>query len=84
MQAAVQTLVEKLQPLFPEMALQSASNESLCDAIHSCGTCLKHVQLSLTVSFLQLVAPSTPTSCWICAAADSACLRTFCSTCVDQ
>ena len=49
-QATIQTLVEKLQPLFPEMAHQRASNDTLCDAIQSCETCLRHAHLSLQVS----------------------------------
>ena len=50
MQAAVQALIAKLEPLFPEIAGMGVSSDGLLEAIHGCELRLVHAHEAALVS----------------------------------
>ena len=49
LQAAVQSLIDKLEPLFPEIAGMSGSSDGLVEAIHGCELRLVHAHEAVLV-----------------------------------
>lgn len=56
LQAAIQSLIDKLEPLFPEIAGMSVSSDGLSQAIHGCELRLVHATEAVMVR-------SQPSSC---------------------
>jgi len=50
MQAAIQSLIDKLEPLFPEIAGMTVSSDGLREAIHGCELRLVHAYEAVLVS----------------------------------
>ena len=49
MQAAIQSLIDKLEPLFPEIAGMTVSSDGLREAIHGCELRLVHAYEAVLV-----------------------------------
>ncbi len=49
LQAAVQSLIDKLEPLFPEIAGMTVSSDGLVEAIHGCELRLVHAHEAVLV-----------------------------------
>jgi hypothetical protein len=49
MQAAIQSLIDKLEPLFPEIAGMTVSSDGLIEAIHGCELRLVHAYEAVLV-----------------------------------
>ncbi len=78
MQAAIQSLINKLEPLFPEIAGMTVSSDGLIEAIHGCELRLVHAYEAVLVSpdhtdILCIDLSVAVTQCWV--VAHSVCAR---------